>query len=40
MDFPFKNDEAPLRHMEHAELIAIGTENGETYESITVLHLP
>ncbi|KAI0928247.1 hypothetical protein AcW1_005551 [Taiwanofungus camphoratus] len=28
MDFPFKNDEAPLRHMEHAELIAIGTENG------------
>ncbi|PCH38691.1 hypothetical protein WOLCODRAFT_131000 [Wolfiporia cocos MD-104 SS10] len=28
MDFPFKNDESPLRHMEHAELIAIGTENG------------
>ncbi|KAH9925242.1 RNA12 protein-domain-containing protein [Fomitopsis serialis] len=27
MDFPFKNDETALRHMEHAELIAIGTEN-------------
>ncbi|KZT74225.1 hypothetical protein DAEQUDRAFT_761656 [Daedalea quercina L-15889] len=28
LDFPFKNDETALRHMEHAELIAIGTENG------------
>jgi len=28
LDFPFKNDETPLRHMEHAELISIGTENG------------
>ncbi|OSX64663.1 hypothetical protein POSPLADRAFT_1044153 [Postia placenta MAD-698-R-SB12] len=30
LDFPFKNDEASLRHMEHAELIAIGTENGRS----------
>lgn len=28
MDFPFKGDETPLRHMEHAELITIGTVNG------------
>ncbi|KZT03537.1 uncharacterized protein LAESUDRAFT_761884 [Laetiporus sulphureus 93-53] len=28
LDFPFKNDEMPLRHMEHAELISIATENG------------
>ena len=28
MDFPFKGDETPLRHMEHAELITIGTLNG------------
>ncbi|KAH9952207.1 RNA12 protein-domain-containing protein [Amylocystis lapponica] len=28
MDFPFKGDEAPLRNLEHAELIAIGTLNG------------
>ncbi|KAI0721515.1 exonuclease [Cerioporus squamosus] len=27
-DFPFKGDETPLRHMEHAELITIGTHNG------------
>ncbi|KAH9857835.1 RNA12 protein-domain-containing protein [Lenzites betulinus] len=28
MDFPFKGDETPLRSMEHAELISIGTVNG------------
>ncbi|EJF62443.1 exonuclease [Dichomitus squalens LYAD-421 SS1] len=28
MDFPFKGDETPLRSMEHAELITIGTVNG------------
>ncbi|KAI0362726.1 exonuclease [Trametes cingulata] len=28
MDFPFKGDETPLRNMEHAELISIGTING------------
>ncbi|KAH9901129.1 RNA12 protein-domain-containing protein [Cubamyces lactineus] len=28
MDFPFKGDEMPLRNMEHAELISIGTING------------
>ena len=28
MEFPFKGDETPLRHMEHAELITIGTLNG------------
>ncbi|RPD65868.1 exonuclease [Lentinus tigrinus ALCF2SS1-7] len=28
VDFPFKGDETPLRHMEHAELITIGTVNG------------
>ncbi|TFK42802.1 RNA12 protein-domain-containing protein [Crucibulum laeve] len=28
LDFPFKGDEAPLRHMEHAELITIGMHNG------------
>ena len=28
MDFPFKGDETPLRHMEHAELITIGTLDG------------
>ncbi|KAJ6500400.1 RNA12 protein-domain-containing protein [Mycena sanguinolenta] len=28
LDFPFKGDEAPLRSMEHAELITIGTHNG------------
>ncbi len=28
LEFPFKGDEAPLRNMEHAELIAIGTHNG------------
>ncbi|KAJ7090200.1 RNA12 protein-domain-containing protein [Mycena belliarum] len=28
LEFPFKGDEAPLRGMEHAELIAIGTYNG------------
>ncbi|KAI9067059.1 hypothetical protein FKP32DRAFT_1664487 [Trametes sanguinea] len=28
MDFPFKGDETPLRNMEHAELISIGTVNG------------
>ncbi|RDX48409.1 exonuclease [Lentinus brumalis] len=27
-DYPFKGDETPLRHMEHAELITIGTHNG------------
>ena len=31
MDFPFKGDETPLRNMEHAELITIGTVNGELY---------
>lgn len=33
MDFPFKNDETALRHMEHAELIAIGTANGGSFHS-------
>jgi hypothetical protein len=28
LDFPFKGDEVPLRNMEHAELITIGTVNG------------
>ncbi|KAF8208561.1 RNA12 protein-domain-containing protein, partial [Mycena galopus ATCC 62051] len=28
LEFPFKGDEAPLRSMEHAELISIGTHNG------------
>ncbi|KAJ8482266.1 hypothetical protein ONZ51_g5474 [Trametes cubensis] len=28
MGFPFKGDEMPLRNMEHAELISIGTING------------
>ena len=28
MDFPFKGDEGPLREMEHAEFIAINTQNG------------
>ncbi|KAF9036944.1 hypothetical protein BDZ89DRAFT_946218 [Hymenopellis radicata] len=28
LDFPFKGDETPLRNMEHAELIAMGTHNG------------
>ncbi|KAI0317299.1 exonuclease [Amylostereum chailletii] len=28
VDFPFKGDEAALRHMEQAELINIGTHNG------------
>ena len=28
LEFPFKGDETPLRHMEHAELITIGTLNG------------
>ncbi|KAJ7745975.1 RNA12 protein-domain-containing protein [Mycena olivaceomarginata] len=28
LEFPFKGDEAPLRNMEHAELISIGTHNG------------
>ncbi|SJL04426.1 uncharacterized protein ARMOST_07792 [Armillaria ostoyae] len=28
LDFPFKGDEAPLRNMEHAELISIGTHLG------------
>ncbi|KAK0197457.1 RNA12 protein-domain-containing protein [Armillaria mellea] len=28
LDFPFKADEAPLRNMEHAELISIGTHLG------------
>jgi hypothetical protein len=28
LDFPFKGDEMPLRSMEQAELIAIGTHNG------------
>ncbi|KAI0807276.1 exonuclease [Fomes fomentarius] len=28
MDFPFKGDETPLRHMEHAELITIVTLHG------------
>ncbi|KAJ7871518.1 RNA12 protein-domain-containing protein [Mycena olivaceomarginata] len=28
LEFPFKGDEGPLRSMEHAELIAIGTHNG------------
>lgn len=27
-EFPFKGDESALRSMEHAELIAIGTQNG------------
>ncbi|KIJ60595.1 hypothetical protein HYDPIDRAFT_32020 [Hydnomerulius pinastri MD-312] len=27
-EFPFKGDELPLRSMEHAELISIGTSNG------------
>ena len=29
MEFPFKGDEAALRNMEHAELITIGTRDGE-----------
>ncbi|EIN07712.1 hypothetical protein PUNSTDRAFT_114198 [Punctularia strigosozonata HHB-11173 SS5] len=28
IDFPFKGDETALRSMEHAELVAIGTDNG------------
>ncbi|KAK0210434.1 RNA12 protein-domain-containing protein [Desarmillaria ectypa] len=28
LDFPFKGDETPLRNMEHAELISIGTHLG------------
>ncbi|KAJ7702409.1 exonuclease [Mycena rosella] len=28
LEFPFKGDEGPLRSMEHAELITIGTNNG------------
>ncbi|KAK0448384.1 RNA12 protein-domain-containing protein [Desarmillaria tabescens] len=28
LDFPFKSDETPLRNMEHAELISIGTHLG------------
>ncbi|KAJ7684746.1 RNA12 protein-domain-containing protein, partial [Mycena polygramma] len=28
LEFPFKGDESPLRNMEHAELISIGTHNG------------
>ncbi|KAJ7771805.1 RNA12 protein-domain-containing protein [Mycena metata] len=28
LEFPFKGDESPLRSLEHAELIAIGTHNG------------
>ncbi|KAG7086673.1 hypothetical protein E1B28_002613 [Marasmius oreades] len=28
LDFPFKGDETPLRSMEQAELVAIGTHNG------------
>jgi len=28
IEFPFKGDETPLRNMEHAELISIGTYNG------------
>ncbi|KAJ6547159.1 RNA12 protein-domain-containing protein [Mycena capillaripes] len=28
LEFPFKGDEGPLRSMEHAELISIGTHNG------------
>ncbi|KAJ7184170.1 RNA12 protein-domain-containing protein [Mycena filopes] len=28
LEFPFKGDEGPLRSLEHAELIAIGTHNG------------
>ncbi|KAF8208542.1 exonuclease [Mycena galopus ATCC 62051] len=28
LEFPFKGDEAPLRSMEHVELISIGTHNG------------
>ena len=35
MDFPFKGDETPLRHMEHAELISIGTVNGKL---LRILH--
>ncbi|KAH8108444.1 RNA12 protein-domain-containing protein [Phellopilus nigrolimitatus] len=29
LEFPFKGDEAALRSMEHAELITIGTHNGQ-----------
>lgn len=28
LEFPFKGDETPLRSMEHAELISIGTHEG------------
>jgi len=28
LEFPFKGDEGPLRSMEHAELISVGTHNG------------
>ena len=33
LDFPFKGDENALRNMEHAELISIGTVQGEKYIS-------
>lgn len=34
IEFPFKGDESSLREMEHAELIAINTQNGERQRSI------
>jgi hypothetical protein len=38
MEFPFKGDEAPLRSMEHAELISIGTYNGLQHVSLLSLN--
>lgn len=35
--FPFKDDEMSLRNMEHAELISVGTQDGEYDSSVRVL---
>ena len=37
LDFPFKGDENALRNMEHAELISIGTNQGQEHKSL-ILH--
>jgi hypothetical protein len=36
IEFPFKGDETPLRNMEHAELISIGTYNGAQRVSFVI----
>jgi hypothetical protein len=37
VEFPFKGDETPLRNMEQAELITIGTYNGEQHLFLSLI---